>query len=146
MAKRDTVNESDVVVKRTSAKGSKGAGRSTRDEQPQEMSVWGVAMWIVGLLISVVGLFVLAASLSYLFNWKNDCSAVSNPDITVQNFCGSIGHNVANAIVANAFGLFGLLVPVIMIVLGVRFLRRRLLWFDHTVITLTLVMILGSLT
>ncbi len=139
-------NENDVVVKRTSARGGKSGSRSTKAEQQQEMSVWGVVMWIIGLLISVVGLFVLVASLSYLFNWKNDCSAASNPDVTVQNLCGSIGHNVADAIVANAFGLFGLLVPVIMIIVGVRFLRRRLLWFDHTVITLTLVMILGSLT
>ena len=54
------------------------------------------ARWIVGLLISVVGVFATLAVLSYFFSWKNDYSIIhnvvddANPlglDKSIENIC-----------------------------------------------------------
>ena len=148
MAKIEHDDNLDVVVKRSSTKNAKKRKAESSSEERNEMPVLGVVMWITGLLVSVCAIFSLLATCSYFFNWRGDSGAlfVGAPGAGVSNMCGSAGHHIAELFVKHSFGLLGLMIPIIMLVLGVRFLRRRLLWFDHTVISLSLITILGSLT
>ena len=113
------------------------------------------ARWIVGLLISVVGVFATLAVLSYFFSWKNDYSIIhnvvddANPlglDKSIENICGHAGAWLGDVIVGRAFGLFGIILPVMMTMLGVRIIRRRPWLFNHSTLSCLLVLILGSLT
>ena len=64
--------------------------------------------------------------------------------IEPQNFCGWTGARMGRLLVDCSFGLFGILVPVMIMLLGLRIIRQRPLLLNHSF--LSLVMILGSLT
>ena len=111
--------------------------------------------WIVGLLIAVVGVFATLAVLSYYFSWKNDFSIINNAvadpenprtDKSVDNICGYAGAWIGNLLVGDGFGLFGIILPIMVALLGVRIIRRRPLLFNHSTLSSMLVLILGSLT
>ena len=106
--------------------------------------------WIVGLLIAVIGLFATLAVLSYYFNWKNDYSILHNPmadaDKSFDNMCGSAGAWIGDVIVGHGFGLFGLVLPVLMMLFGVRLISSRPRLLHRWALSSLLVMILGSLS
>ncbi len=136
--KRDKENE-------TRTKGTAGAGRSSKEN----------IRWIAGLIIAVIGIFATLAVLSYYFNWKNDYSIINcvaadaeNPraDKSIDNVCGYAGAWIGDVLVGRSFGLFGIILPIIAILLGVRIIRKRPLLFNHSTLSSLLVLILGSLT
>ncbi len=111
--------------------------------------------WALGLLLFFVGLFALASTLFYLRNWEADSSVLhanatqlADPrhDDTTQNPCGYAGAWLADQLIGRSFGLFGLMIPVMVILLGIRIIRRRPLWLNHSFLSSLLVLILGSLT
>ena len=108
------------------------------------------ARWIAGLLIFIFGLYVTASTVFYLFTWKDDAStfaqiAAGNPNAgSVANPCGPFGARIAAWIVGQGFGIFGIIMPVILIMTGVRIIRRRKL--HRSILAMLLVLILGSLT
>ena len=111
------------------------------------------ARWIAGLVILFVGLFVAASVLFSYFCWEGDQSGLQltveereTLGVTPENMCGWLGARVGLLLVDKSFGLFGILLPIIVLLLGVRVIRKRPLPVNHLVLSLVLVMILGSLT
>ena len=108
------------------------------------------ARWIAGLLIFIFGLYVTASAIFYFFTWKDDAStfaqiAAGNPNAgSVANPCGPFGARVAAWIVGRGFGIFGVILPVILVMTGVHIIRRRKL--HRSILAMLLVLILGSLT
>ena len=111
--------------------------------------------WIAGLLIAVIGVFATLAVLSYYFNWKNDYSIlhntivdVDNPraDKSIDNMCGSAGAWIGDLIVGHGFGLFGLILPILTMLLGIRIISQRPRLLHRWALSSLLVMILGSLS
>lgn len=109
--------------------------------------------WTFGLLLLFVGLFALASVIFYYFNWQADYDVINhldtqNPhfDTTIDNPCGWLGAWLGEQIVGRSFGLFGILLPFIVAMLGVRIIRQRPMMFNHSVLNLLLILILGSLT
>lgn len=49
-------------------------------------------------------------------------------------------------LVDNSFGVSGILIPVMVLLVGVRVIRQRPLLFNHSILSLFLVLILSSLT
>jgi len=133
MATRNTIRSSD----RSGTQG--GDGESAR--------------WIFGLLLLFVGIFLTASVVFYYFDWRGDYSALhgigsENPnfDDSIDNPCGWLGAWTAELLVGRSFGLFGIIVPFIVAMMGARILRRRPVLFHHSVLSSLLVLILGSLT
>ncbi len=131
--------------KTTRPTSSVETGRSSREN----------VRWIMGLLIAVVGVFATLAVLSYYFSWKNDFSIINNgaadvenprADKSIDNICGYAGAWIGNVLVGNGFGLFAIIIPIMAVLLGVRIIRRRPLFFNHSTLSGLLVLILGSLT
>ncbi|MBO5814134.1 MAG: DNA translocase FtsK [Alistipes sp.] len=130
--------------------GAKGAttpsgGRSSRENM----------RWIAGLLITVIGVFATLAVLSYYFNWKNDYSIlhntladVDNPraDKSIDNMCGSAGAWLGDLIVGHGFGVFGLILPILTALFGIRIISHRPRLLHRWALSSLLVMILGSLS
>ncbi|MEG1886128.1 MAG: DNA translocase FtsK 4TM domain-containing protein [Alistipes sp.] len=109
--------------------------------------------WICGLLLAFIGLFVFVAVLSYYFSWEKDLSILQkigaeSPkfDDQVDNLCGYSGAWIAEQIVGRAFGICGIILPLMLTLIGVRIIRQRPLLFNHSILSLFLILILGSLT
>ena len=117
----------------------------------QQRSGRDTMRWVVGLLTVMAGIFTVLSILSYFFHWKNDYSVLhaeqpDDADKFIENVCGPAGARIADALVGGSFGVFGILVAVIAIFIGVRIIRRRPMFFNHSTLSCMLVLILGSLT
>ena len=135
-----------ATKKNSSAKSPQATSRSNRDSM----------RWILGLLLLFAGLFLTASVLFYYFDWRADMSLVSgveqedprlaDPSDAIENPCGYAGAWLAERLVGRSFGLFGIILPLIVTMVGVRIIRQRPLLFNHSVLGALLILILGSLT
>ncbi len=112
--------------------------------------------WIFGLLLLFTGLYLTASVLFYYFTWRADMSLVSGTDpedprlvdlaAAVENPCGYWGAWMAERFVGRSFGFFGIILPIILVMLGIRIIRQRPLLINHSVLSALMILILGSLT
>lgn len=113
--------------------------------------------WTVGLIMLFAGIYLLLAILFYLLNWKVDCSALAdyarfkgNEDrlamITFENLCGRNGASIANLLIGRTFGLFGVVIPFLLMILALRITRLRTLHFNRMMSIGVLILLLGTLT
>lgn len=113
--------------------------------------------WTVGLIMLFAGIYLLLAILFYLLNWKVDCSALAdyarfkgNADrlamITFENLCGRNGAKFANLLIGKSFGLFGVVIPFLLMILSLRITRLRTLHFNRMMSIGVLILLLGTLT
>ena len=135
----------------TKSRASKPAAESS------ERSNGDSLRWALGLALFFIGIFAAASVIFYIGYWKEDISIVTggnaveiemeNPraDKSVDNPCGYAGAWLAQKIVGNSFGLFGIVLPIVVVMLGVRIIRRKFV-FNHAVLSSLLVMILGSVS
>ena len=134
-----------------------GGGKSPRNGKKQHSEVRSnvdTALWILGLLFASCGVVLLVAVFSYFFNWRADYDVLfsdnvlstAGQDVEVGNFCGKFGVYVGTLFVTRAFGLFGLLLPVILLLLGVHMIIRQFRFVAHTTLSLVLITLLGSLS
>ncbi len=107
---------------------------------------------MIGFIILATGLFIFCSILSYFFYWQEDMSAL-NPQsvdpripVTFHNVCGGVGAGVADSMVGRGFGLFALVIPVVVSVVGWRIFRYKPLRLNHFALSSMLVLLLGSLT
>ena len=132
-----------MASRNTSRNARQTVQRSNRDS----------VRWIAGLLLFCVGLFAGFAVLFSFFSWASDQSGLqlsaeqrATLGVEPENLCGWSGARLARLLVDHSFGLFGILIPVMLILIGVRIIRQRPLLMNHSILSLFLVMILGSLT
>ncbi|MBQ5878886.1 MAG: DNA translocase FtsK [Alistipes sp.] len=131
----------------------KSASNGRQKVKKNERTTSDSLRWIGGLLLIFIGLFAAASVLFSFFSWEADQSGLCFTteervlrDLTPENLCGWTGARVGMLLVDKMFGVFGLLLPIIVLVLGVRIIRKRPLLFNHLSLSLVLVMLLGSLT
>ena len=87
---------------------------------------------ISGLIFISCALILLLAFISYLFTWKVDQSVLWDENIhsvqkTVQNWSGKIGAKYSDFFIRRTFGLSAFLIPFVLIIIGFRFFKVRLL-------------------
>lgn len=131
----------------------KSKSTSKNERQRVQRSNSDSARWIVGLLLLFVGLYAALSVLFSYFTWAPDQSGLlltseerTTLGIEPQNLCGWGGAWIGKMLVDNSFGVFGILVPVMLILIGVRIIRKRQLLVNHSILTLFFILILGSLT
>ena len=124
----------------------------SRSRKPQRTNSDSLR-WVGGVVLLFIAVFALSAVFFSYFCWAGDQSGLqmsaedrNTLNVTFDNPCGGLGAWIGYWLVDRAFGLFGILIPVMLIVLGVRIIRQRPLLLNHSVLSLVLVMILGSLT
>ena len=85
------------------------------------------------------GIFAVASVLFYFGDWQADFSVLhgigsEDPryEETVDNPCGYAGAWLAEQIVGRSFGLFGIILPLIVATLGLRIIRGRRLRINHS--------------
>ena len=138
-----------MATNNTTKRSSNGRQRVERVERTDSES----ARWIAGLIIIFVGFFVAASVLFSYFCWEGDQSGLQltveereTLGVTPENMCGWLGARVGMLLVDHSFGVFGILLPIVVLLLGVRVIRKRPLLINHLTLSLVLVMLLGSLT
>ena len=108
--------------------------------------------WVSGFLMFVIGVFSLVSVLSHFIHWSSDLSALrNNPELTgmnveFENICSSIGATVAYWMVDCSFGVFGIIIPIVITILGWRIFRKKSLHLNHFALSAALLLIIGSLT
>ena len=108
--------------------------------------------WVSGFLMFVIGVFSLVSVVSHFIHWSSDLSALrNNPELTgmeveFENICSSIGATVAYWMVDCSFGVFGVIIPIVITILGWRIFRKKSLHLNHFALSAALLLIIGSLT
>lgn len=111
--------------------------------------------WIAGLIIAVIGVFATLSVMSYYFSWKNDYSVVhkitadiANPDVekSADNICGFAGAWIGDVLIGRGFGVFALILPVLLVLLGIYIISRKPRLLHRWTLSSLLVLILGSLS
>lgn len=97
----------------------------------------------IGILLLVFAFFLLFAFASYIYSGRHDFDILENPidtDIVnpvdapvFMNVCGSLGAKVAYFFLDKTFGLASFIIPVFLVMLGMRLMRvykvRIVRWF-----------------
>lgn len=76
---------------------------------------------ILGLFIGLFSIFLLVSFISYLFNWQQDQSQLSNfsdKTITVKNLLGKIGATISHFFIYKSFGVAILYLPILLFFSG----------------------------
>lgn len=106
---------------------------------------------ISGFALMLIGAFLFFSIVSYIFYWKEDMSALAevgkpmaNPQFS--NICGQWGARVASGLVGGGFGLFAVVIPIVLCTLGWRLFRYKPLRLHKFLLIFSIVLLLGSLT
>ena len=109
-------------------------------------------LWMLGFVMLVFGIFAVCSVLSHFVHWASDLTALRNDEtlsgveIPFENLCSSAGATVAYWVVDCTFGVFGIIIPVVITVVGWRIFRRKRLRLNHFALSAALVLVMGALT
>ena len=128
--------------------------RTERTSKPQPKGSRGSSgamfkntMWIAGVMVALTGLFLVVSTVASLFCWRADYAVLhGDTTATVTNPFGPVGARIGECFVTSSFGLFGLLIPVVITLVGVALIRGTGRYLNHASLSLLLVMFIGSLT
>jgi S-DNA-T family DNA segregation ATPase FtsK/SpoIIIE len=129
-------------VKKKTKKGASQAVTSSNDNM----------LWMLGFVLLAVGVFATVSVISHFFNWSSDISALNNDaslsgeEIPFENICSGAGARIAYWAVDASFGIFGLIIPVVLTVIGWRIFRKLKLNLNHFALSAALLVVMGSLT
>jgi len=76
---------------------------------------------VIGLFVMVFSVFLLASFISYLFNWQDDQSQLSNfsnKNISVKNLLGKIGASLSHFFIYNGVGIVAIYIPILLFFSG----------------------------
>ncbi len=124
----------DVLVKRRPKKTSKPITKKDNNNEER----FRTARWVVGFILLALGVYTLWTLCAYLFTWQKGAMDDGSS--------GASGQWISSLLISDSFGLFGVLIPVMMIVFAFKIFMKRVRLYDHTLIAFALVTILGSLT
>ncbi len=115
--------------------------------------------WIVGFVILFFGLFAAASTFFSFFCWQEDQSLFDPTTLQTEirtareslsddaaNPCGRLGARLGWWLVDCSFGLFGIIIPLLIAWIGLRMITQKELNFNRTILPFILVMLFGSLT
>ncbi len=129
------------------------ASQNSSQRKNIERSNGDSARWVAGLLLFCLGAYGALSVLFSYFSWDVDQSILMKAaedseifDNDVTNPCGPSGARLGSLLVDRSFGLFGILLPVMLAVVGIRVISQKPIRWNGSVLSLFFIMILGSLT
>ena len=109
-------------------------------------------LWIMGFALLIVGVISFFSVLSHFLHWASDLSALRNNEeltgvvVPFENICSSFGAHIAYWFVDCSFGVFGVIIPAFIVVMGWRIFRKRALHLNHFALSAALLLVMGALT
>ncbi len=125
-----------------------------KNKNNEEASTSDSARWIVGIIMTLIGLFGTISILFYYFDWKSDYDLITqtvemNPSlefVEITNPCGRGGAWLAEQLIGRSFGVVGILLPIFLMIIGLRITRKRPLRLNHTGLVMVMFLLFGSST
>ncbi len=106
--------------------------------------------WVGGLVLFFLGLYTLYICASYFLTWSADASLSdvmgSAADAVPTGEKGTLGARLGEWLIARGFGAFGIAIPVMLIILGLRMMRYRPAALERSLRITLIGMILGSVS
>ncbi len=108
--------------------------------------------WVLGIVLFAFAVFMLVAVVSYWFTWTADQNFVRHGEMNrqevgmVANQTGKMGATLAHYVVGQWFGVFGIVIPVLLIIIALRVIDFRPALLSKSVRIGVIALILGSLT
>ena len=133
------------------ATAAKKRPAAAEGRQPRQQGLSDTQRWSYGFALLAVALFILVSVVSYFIYWSKDQAVARFGQVfdatqdPVSNWGGKLGAVTANYIVGEWFGLFGICIPIVLIVLSLRIMRYRPMLLRKSVRLMLVLMILGSL-
>ena len=133
------------------ATAAKKKPAAAEGRQPRQQGLSDTQRWSYGFALLAVALFILVSVVSYFIYWGKDQAVARFGQVfdatqdPVSNWGGKLGAVTANYIVGEWFGLFGICIPIVLIVLSLRIMRYRPMLLRKSVRLMLVLMILGSL-
>lgn len=130
-------------VKKTSVKNRPEAAPAASNDN---------MLWILGFVLLVFGVFAVCSVVSHFFHWSSDLSALRNDaalsgvEVPFENICSRSGASVAYLVVDRSFGVFGIILPIVITVVGWRIFRKKRLRLNHFALSAALLLVMGALT
>ena len=136
------------------AQNSKKKTSKARVQEPSTASVPSNdnLLWLMGFVMLVVGVISFCSVCSHFLHWSSDLSALRNNEelsgevIPFENMCGRLGATLAYWGVDCSFGVFGIIIPIVITVLGWRIFRKKSLHLNHFALSAALLLVMGALT
>ena len=136
------------------AQSVKKKNSKTRQSEPSVASVPSNdnLLWMMGFVMLVVGVISFCSVCSHFLHWASDLSALRNDEeltgmiVPFENVCSRLGATIAYWVVDCSFGIFGIIIPIVITVLGWRIFRKKALHLNHFVLSAALLLVMGSLT
>ena len=128
------------TTRRSKASNTKGSISSAIDVF-SDLSRRELTMFSVGLCLLLFAVFMLVAFTSYIYSGDSDYSILENPTmddvsnetLEFKNSCGSLGAMISFFFINNCFGLASYIIPIFLILLGMKLMRaytvRICRWF-----------------
>lgn len=124
----------DIEVKRQQSRPTPKKGVQNNGNNQNQRTV----RWVIGMVLLALGAYAFIAVSMHLFNWKSE--------LTGDASSGFVGAKIASLLVGDSFGAFGVIIPIMVMVLAIKIICRAVKFYDKTLISLSLIAILGSLT
>lgn len=105
--------------------------------------------WVIGLITICISLYLLLVCINYIFTWRANQSAITYGNILSGELTGGTGSGgalIGEWLIGRGFGIFGLTVPVFLLLIGIRLIRYRPLHFGRSLRIASIALILGSLS
>lgn len=124
---------------------------STSTKTPQK-GLTDNQRWVYGFILLFFALFVAASVISFYLYWTEDQDIIHWDNVfdsngeKVLNWGGKVGAVVAEKIVSQWFGVFGICIPFALIILALRIMRYRPLLLRKAVLLSLIGMVIGSVT
>ena len=136
------------------AQNSKKKSSKARVKEPSVASVPSNdnLLWLAGFVMLVMGIISFCSVCSHFLHWSSDLSALRNDEeltgvvVPFENMCSRLGAMIAYWMVDCSFGIFGIIIPVVIIVIGWRIFRKKALHLGHFVLSAALLLVMGALT
>ena len=132
-------------------KSNKKGGKLTPEQIDERATRRENIRWMTGFALLASGIFVLCSIVSFFFYWREDQSAMdmnNNPlyDPVFNNVCGYMGAKIAMSLVGNGFGVFAIIVPLYLLIMGWMLFRSKGVRFWYITVSSSLILLSGSLT
>jgi S-DNA-T family DNA segregation ATPase FtsK/SpoIIIE len=104
--------------------------------------------FVLGGILILFALYGGYVCVSHIFTWTSDLHAIaaSAADAVPPEGKGSVGARLGNLLIGNGFGIFGLAIPVILLIWGLRLVLSRPTFWERSVRIALTITILGSVS
>lgn len=104
---------------------------------------------ITGILLLFIALFLFLSLISYFFSWKNDQSFAKQDigsEAVVHNWGGKLGAKIAYILFERTFGISCLGIPLLLLIIGLKFLGYKKFSLKRTLIIIPIGILLFSIS